>query len=51
MAAVWFWLAIMIAVVFAILAVIVHVHSGGAREFAEEMRGPKAAKDEEAAEA
>ena len=41
----------MIAVVFAILAVIVHVHSGGAREFADEMRGPKPAKDEEAAEA
>ena len=42
MAAVWFWLVIMVAAVFGVLAVIVHVFSGGAREFAAEMRGPKA---------
>lgn len=41
MAAVWFWLVIMIAAMVGVLAVIVHVHSGGAREFALEMRGPK----------
>lgn len=42
MAEVWFWLVIMVAAVLGVLAVIVHVHSGGAREFAMEMRGPKA---------
>lgn len=42
MAEVWFWLVIMVAAVLGIFAVIVHVHSGGAREFAAEMRGPKA---------
>lgn len=47
MAEVWFWLVIMIAAVFGIFALIVHVHSGGAREFAAEMRGPKAEADVE----
>lgn len=41
MAEVWFWLVIMVAAVLGVLAVVVHVHSGGAREFAVEMRGPK----------
>lgn len=44
MAAVWFWLVIMVAAVVGIFALIVHVHSGGAREFALEMRGPQVAK-------
>lgn len=42
----------MVATGVGIFALIVHVHSGGAREFAEEMRGPREAKgDEEEAEA
>lgn len=41
MAAVWFWLVIMVAAGVGIFALAVHVHSGGAREFALEMRGPK----------
>lgn len=45
MAEVWFWLVIMIAAVLGVMAVIIHVHSGGAREFAVEMRGPKAEGD------
>lgn len=49
MAQVWFWLVIMVAIVVATIAVIVHFHSGGAREFALEMRGPKAEGDAEAA--
>lgn len=47
MAEVWFWLVIMVAIVLGVFAVVVHVHSGGAREFAEEMRGPKAEADAE----
>lgn len=41
MAAVWFWLVIFLAAVVGVFALIVHVHSGGAREFAAEMRGPQ----------
>lgn len=44
MAEVWFWLVIMIAATIAVFALIVYVISGGAREFALEMRGPKAEK-------
>lgn len=46
MAEVWFWLVIMVAAAVGIFALIVHVHSGGAREFVGEMRGPKAADPE-----
>ncbi|CAB1118150.1 unnamed protein product [Ectocarpus sp. CCAP 1310/34] len=46
MAEVWFWLVIMVAAIVAVFALIVHVHSGGAREFVGEMRGPKAAEPE-----
>lgn len=48
MAEVWFWLVIFIAAVVGVFALAVHVHSGGAREFAVEMRGPKPEADAEA---
>ncbi len=41
MAAVWFWLVIMLAAICGVFAIAVHIHSGGARDFAVEMRGPK----------
>lgn len=41
MSGVWFALLVMIAAVCLVIAVVVHVHSGGAREFAEEIRGPR----------
>lgn len=42
MAEVWFWLVIMLAAICGVFAIGVHIHSGGARDFAAEMRGPKA---------
>lgn len=51
MAGVWFALLVMIAVVCLVFAIIVHVHSGGAREFAAEMRGPRDAASGEGEEA
>lgn len=50
MAEVWFWLVIFIAAAVGLFAIAVHFHSGGAREFVGEMRGPKPEGDAEAGE-